>query len=436
MSLGTRKVLVVSYFYPPFTGVGALRLSKMTRYLADHGWEAHVLTVEHCDLPATMPLEIPEDRIVRTPHRYDAERMVRALVGGLASTDARVAPSTGLKASILWRLGEAYRHVVCFPDRQIGWAPAALAAGLQLIARIKPDLILSSSLPNTSHIVARSLARRAGLPWVAELRDLWTDNHNFRRVWPLGALERRLENRVLSQASAMVTVSEILVERLARRYDVPVHLVSNGFDPTDYPQHRSGPAKVFTIVYTGMFYNGRQTADPLFAAIARLAATGRIKPDMFRVRLVGQFLGPLLERARALGAESFVSAEPPITYRASLELQCQATALLMLDWEADPQSGYYSVKIFEYLGADRPILSIGSSDSPVGRLVIQSRAGQVADTPGKVEAVLRGWLDEFDRTGALVATADESIKRGFHRQEKARQLAAILDQVQSGRGAS
>ena len=432
-----KRVLVVSYFYPPYSSVGATRVSKMTKYLRDCGWEAHVLTVDQCDLPATLPIEVPLDAITRAPQSFDLASLPRTIVGRRRLATDRVLPVQPKRWATLWRMGEAYRHLVCFPDGQIGWRRNAIARGIALAREIKPDVILSSSLPNTSHLVARAIAREAKVPWVAELRDLWTENHNFRRVQPLRAIEKRLERKVLMDADALVTVSEVWAARLHAKYHRPTFVVPNGYDPTDYPSCPRVRDDAFTIVYTGMFYNGKQNVDPLFEAIRQLAGAGRITPDRFRVRFVGQYLGPIVARADALGVTRFVQVDPPIPYRESLSLQCGATVLLFLDWTDGVTQGWYSAKVYEYLGAARPILSVGPYGSVVAELLLRTRAGAVATSADDVVRVLDGWLDEFERTRGVSYAPDEDVRRRFQRQDAARVMSDVLDfAVRAGPAAS
>jgi glycosyltransferase involved in cell wall biosynthesis len=424
-----KRVLVVSYFYPPYSSVGATRVSKMTRYLTDAGWEAHVLTVDRCDLPATLPLEVAEDAVTRTPQLFDLASLPRAVVGRRRLAQDRVLPTQTRRWALLWRAGEIYRQVICFPDGQIGWWRSAAARGLELAREIKPDAILSSSLPNTSHLVARSIARATGIPWVAELRDLWTHNHNFRRVQPLRAVERRIERSVLSDASALVTVSDVWAEWLRVAYRRPTFVVPNGYDPNDYPScvpPRSGP---FTLAYTGMYYNGKQNVAPLLEAVSRLAARGRITPERFRVQFVGQYLGPVLAQATERGIRAFVDVRPPVAYSESLRLQCSAHALLFLDWFDDRATGWYSAKIYEYLGARRPVLSVGPCDTVVARLLSDARAGVTCADGNDVARVLECWIEEFERKGALAYVADEQVRARYERQQAARAMADVLDHV-------
>jgi glycosyltransferase involved in cell wall biosynthesis len=399
----------------------------MTKFLVDAGWQSHVLTVDQCDLPATLPIEIPEASISRAPQSFDLATVPRTIVGRKRLSVARVMPVQSRQLGMLWRLGEAYRHLICFPDAQIGWWRSAVKRGLAVARDFDPDVILSSSLPNTSHLVARTISRKTGVPWVAELRDLWTRNHNFRRVQPLRAIERRLERAVLGSADALVTVSDVWADELRGLYGRPTFVVPNGFDSADYPPPAE-PSQVFSLVYTGMFYNGKQNPKPLFEAIARLAKNGRIRPERFKVRFVGQHLGPLVHQVRQFGIDSFVTVEPPVTYSDSLGLQTAATALLFLDWPDTRTKGWYSAKIYEYLGARRPILSVGSPCSVVGTLLMQTRAGIAAETADGVHKVLECWMRKYETDGKLRCDADPRAMFSFERRNAATRMADILTQ--------
>ena len=424
--MSRRRVLVISYFYPPFASVGAVRVSKMTRYLRYAGWDPHVLTTSEDDRSGDLEVELPEQDITRVSQGFDVLALPRLLTGRRRVEGAGYQGARGWKSELLWHASHLYRNVACFPDPQLGWLRPAIRAGRRLIDEFQPHIILSSALPHTATLAAASLARSSGLPWVAELRDLWTANHNFRRMEPLGALERQLERRVLSRASAIVTVSQGWADRLAEVANRPAHVVPNGFDPTDYPDVPSD--SVFTLAYTGMFYNGKQDPMPILSAIAELARTGAITPATFRLHLVGYYLNPILARAESVGVLPFVRVDPPAPHREALGVQRRAAALLFLDWVSGEEKDWYSAKIYEYLGAGRPVLSIGSGDSVVARLLRSANAGAVASSPADATAILARWIEEFRTRGRAGDIPNQAVIDGLTRQAAARAMGAVLDQ--------
>jgi len=423
-----KRALVISYFYPPYNRVGALRVSKMTRYLACHGWEATVITAAHDDVPADLPLEIPESAVRRVDQGFDILRLPRQMVARRGTQGWRQSSSGPRRANALWKLAILYRHLMCFPDAQIGWYRPAVRAGLAAIAELKPSMIFSTSLPNTTHLVASALSKRTGIPWIAEFRDLWTDNHNFRRVAGLRGAERLLERRTLSRAAALVTVSELWADTLRRRFANPVHVVPNGFDPTDYPAASADAARrgMFSLAYTGMFYQGRQNAEPIVEAVATLARAGEITPESFQLRLVGHYLQSVMGAAERAGILPFVTMDPPVSYRQSLQLQTEATALLFFDWFTG-EKGWYSAKIYEYLGARRRILAISPGETVVSALIDSSGVGATASTSAAAADVLGKWIREHRATGLLPCAGEPEVLRRYQRQALAADMAGLFD---------
>lgn len=422
-------MLVISYYYPPYSSVGAVRVSKMTRYLADHGWQATVLTVAGDDRPGGMDVEIPVEAIHRVPQLMDVTAFPRWVIGRRNVEGRRFTVRSKWMSTAVWYMGVLYRNLFCFPDPQIGWYLPAVREGLRLAETLRPHVIVSSSYPNTAHFVAARIARHTKLPWIAELRDLWTDNHNFRRMWPLRSIERALERRVLGGASALVTVSDVWASSLEQRLGKRTYVVPNGFDPCDYadlppPQ----PHDAFTLVYTGTFYNRRQDPGPLIEAIASLGRADLITPNTFQLRLIGHYLEPVVARADAAGVLPFVSVEPVVPYREALARQREASALLFLDWADGVEKGWYSAKIYEYLGAGRPILSVGPHDSVAAQLLGRTRAGVVGETASEVRSVLERWIRQYQLTGALECEADTKLIKQYERQVAAATMAGILDQ--------
>jgi hypothetical protein len=398
----------------------------MTKYLSQAGWQSTVLTVTDDDLPLGTDLEIPESDIHRVKQAVDVKSLPRILVGArrLERQDQLV-PGAGRNSKVLWPLALLYRSLVCFPDPQVGWFVPAAKAGVRLARTIQPQIIFSSSFPITSHLVAAWVAWRTGAPWIAELRDPWTDNHNYRRIPGLWRVERGLERMVLGRADALVTVSERWAETLRRRFSKPTYVVPNAYDPTDYPETVEA-SDVFTLLYTGTFYSGKQNVRPLFEAVAALSRAGRIAPEGFKIRFVGHYLRAIMAQAEAAGVVPFVTVDAPVTYRESIKLQRQATALLLFDWGDPREKGCYTAKIYEYIGARRPILSIGPHDTVVADLLNTIGVGSVGENAEEVQGILERWLQRH-QTKSLTCDVDPAILARFQRQTAAKMMADIFE---------
>jgi hypothetical protein len=365
----------------------------------------------------TLPVEIPESLVLRTGW-VDVNALPALLLGGRRRTSAEgfFTDRPGLSM-----LGKAYRALVNFPDGAVGWLPAALRAGHRLLEGWRPDFIYASALPFSALVVARRLAQRHRLQWFAELRDLWTEHQYNPAPFLRGPLDRRLETSTLRAASGIVTVSEPLAQRL-RRFGPPVEIVMNGYEPRDYPDVTRPAGGPLRIIYTGMIYPGFSDPRPLFAALAQVRQRMEV-----RVEFYGRsHRAPLMSAAREHGVEDLVSISSPVPHREALALQRGADALLLLLWSDRSQTGIYTGKLFEYLGARRPILAVGPGEDVAGALLRERGAGFVGEAP---EAIARWLLDRWSEKQQRGDIADlpESAAAGFSRSEQFAKLDRFIE---------
>ncbi len=403
--------------------MGAIRVGKMAKYLAAFGHDVRVVTARDQPLQQTVPVELEEERIERT-RWISVNRPAEMAMGGRARIAAQgySGAGRGLKG-----LGAIYKRVTNIPDGEVGWAPFALRAASRLIADWKPDVLYASALPYTSLLVAHVLSRRHRIPWVAELRDLWTDNPYQPYTPWRKKLDGRLEKRILSSAAGVVTVSEPLGGTLQAKYAKPTAVVLNGFDAEDCAKPQSAvPAAGSTlrVVYTGMVYAGKRDPTPLFLALRGMgdAAT------QVRVVFYGRYLDAVRDLARHHNVEHLVEVNEPIAYTEALQAQAEADVLLLLLWNSPQEKGIYTGKVFEYFGARRPILVIGPDNNVAATLIVQRRAGVVLNDPAAIAEQLRQWLRLKSECGALPPLPEEALV-GLSRKEQARSLERFLHQL-------
>jgi glycosyltransferase involved in cell wall biosynthesis len=415
---------VVSYAFPPYNSIGGLRVGKTVKYLLKSGHDVRVLTAQDQPFRPTLAVEAPPENVIYT-QSFNVRKPAEAALGKNANAAAEnKLPQGGrLSGTLKKALGFPLRTFVYFPDAFIGWMPYALGAGKRLIESWKPDLILASSPPPTSLLVAHRLSKRFGIPWVAELRDLWVDHHYYNQPGWRKAVETRLERKVLSSAAGLVTVSEPLAETLRAKYGRLTAVVLNGFDPGDYPAKVapvSGSEEI-RIVYTGATYPGKQDASPLFAALRQLGPLA----EKVRVVFYGSYLNVVREMAARHGVEHLVEVMAPIPYKESLRAQSEADVLLLLLWTDPRERGVYTGKLFEYIGARRPILAVGGGGCVAAELIKNRQVGVVINDPGEIAAQLQKWIQTKHESGTIPEVSEESLV-GISREEQAGVLENFL----------
>lgn len=409
---------MVCYYFPPLGGIGSLRALKFASYLPEFGWLPTVLTPRNGAYYRDETLSFPERQVVRTPSLELSRAGKRTL--GLGGDDTASASVGGVTRAAR----DLVRRWVYRPDAQIGWYPFAVAAGRGTLQRERYDLVFSSSFPITAHLAARRIAREFSLPWVAEFRDPWTDRVSYdseaRR-----RLDRRTEDGLLRDADAVVTVSPSWAERLRGRGTRRVEVISNGFDPADYTGGAAGPGTV--VSYLGTYYPDRQDLGTAMRALGQLRRHGLTD---LRVRFVGPPPPPVLQQViEEAGLHPCVEVTGVVSHGEALRALSSSSLLLLAGpaatgQAADIERGTIAAKVFEYLGARRPVLYVGDLDADVVRL-LRPLGGVVFARPGDVETALRG-------VGDLLAsgrTPDAGQLEALTRRAVTRRLAALFDEV-------
>lgn len=428
-----KRILIVSFFFPPTNAIGAIRVGKFAKYLPGFGWEPWVLTInpDLLNVPQDLPVEIPADRVIRA----DFGRLTKMVKRGRAPSAADVG-AVSARTTRPGLAGQLRRRALAvvsdsrLPDRGLPWNLPALRAGSALLATHRFDAILSSHGPPASSMVASVLARRHHLPWVADFRDLWTQNHAHKdRPRIIHWMEQRVERHFMRRCLAMTTVSLPLKQQLEALHRKPVTVITNGFDEAE---HATVPVEarsddILRIVYTGMIYEGEQDPSPLFRAVRALLDAGKLDIGTIRIEFYGVSPVQLEAQAASLGVRDVVFAFPRIPHAEARKRQCQADILLLLDWTSPAVKGYASGKLFEYFGAQKPILAIGPRESVIQGLLAETRAGVLATSTEGVRKVLERWLEARSLSGVVPYEGDITAMRRYSRRAQVRLLASVLD---------
>ena len=428
-----KRVLLISFYFPPHQAIGSVRPAGLQKYLARMGWECFVLT------PKLKSGKREDPHILETGYVDVFEQWKRRL---------RLNPEKTLHSQ--WKLQEATRanttlvhtfliaqlkHVVAFPDPMKGWVRFACEA----IDQLKPysfDAIVTTAPPPSAHVIGRYAKRVLKSPWVADFRDLWTQNlEKGMRI--LRPLERRLERNLLAEADAVVTVSRDWASQLRATYpQARVHTVTNGFDPEDFPQRQAKLTEHFTITYAGLLYQGKRDPGLLFQAVRELLEEGIMQRQRVRLRFYGPLEPWFLASVHESGLSEVVEAPGVISRREALERQRESQLLLQLGWYDQREKGQHTGKLFEYLGSRRPIIAAGGAPGAMSEVLEHTQAGIHLQTKTEIKECLRAAYLEYQREGQVRYRGQEDAIMQYSHVEMVRQYGEILDAVSEPRGFS
>ncbi len=435
-----RRVAIVAYWYPPFNAVGGQRAAALARYLPHFGWEPVVVTVKpaggpYVDPPAEEP-DLTAGEVIRLSDRSLHPRLFRFLMregpgGRVDRWAAAGARESGPLRAAHW----LYRQWLSFPDEVWPWLIDSRRVRALLHER-RVNAIISTSPPATAHLLAARAARALGVPWLADYRDLWSQRSAWARVWPLRAMERRIERRALRTASALVTVSAPIADALARLHGRPAVVVPNGFDPAERAAAVPTPlpidARRFTLLHTGTLTPARDPAL-LFEAIDGLRRAGELDVSNLEIWFVGRYLDAVrraLDRWPAVAPAVRLSG--PVPRAVALDAQRRATVLVVLGSPEPKHAGDMSTKVFEYLDARRPVLAVATRGGALEALLTETGGGAVVTSAGEAAVVLARWLREHASHGRVAWCGAPARVARYERRALTGEFARVLDGLAAG----
>ena len=382
-----KKCLLIAYYFPPRASIGSQRPSKVAKYLPEFGWEPIVLTAK---LPGK-----PVDgvRIIETDYT-DVLASTKSLLG--FDQKKGVYQQLGIQTSMnpdytKWKSKaiKLTRDLIAYPDEQRGWHKHAIKSARKFLDDEMVDVILSTSYPVTSQRIARELKKAYQIPWVADLRDLWSQNHFYSKACFIKHFERRLEQKTFALADALVTVTPRFADKLKTLHeDKDISCITNGFDPDDFVKAPQKITSKFTLTYTGVFYNGKRDPSLLFEAVSTLINENKIDRNLIEVRFYGPQQDWLSYVTQKYNLDGIVNLYGNVSREKALEKQQESQVLLLFLAKNNNEEDVYPAKVFEYFGAGRPIVAVGGTGGAVKDLLEKTNVGDFAVDMNSLKSIL------------------------------------------------
>ena len=426
MDSGRLRVLYVAFYFPPTAGGGVERTLQFLRHLPELGIDCEVLAPYDAKWLATDP-----GSVARIPGPVRVHRVAYRGPGNRRLPADRLAGTTGLARLALHARLAPRRLLV--PDVDAPWLFDAVPEGLRLLREGRFDAIVTTAPPHSVALVGTILARRSGLPWIADWRDPWTTHADLslgrRAVRAKVAVAERLERTAIARMTAAACVNEQIAEEIHRfRPDLPTAIIPNGADLEllDGLTPRQDSERL-TLLFSGYFF-GSRNPRVFLSALRDLVRQQPQLSSTLRVRFIGRFREQdrdLLEGALA----EVVTVEGSRPYPEVLQAQRDAHALVLFMQAADGRgSSFVPAKTWEYLAAERPILALVPPDGDAAN-VLQANgdAAVVApdDEPGCRQA-LESLIERY-RAGTLAAPAlAPAIRQTIGRRGRSEAFAALI----------
>ena len=462
-----KRVLIISYYWPPTGGSGVQRWVKFAKYLPSEGWQPVIYTPENPEQLAvdeSLAAEVPAETEIIKTHITEPYELYKKFLkkSGHSKEAVEVNPvnaqnKTFAQKAAMWVRGNFFR-----PDPRCLWIRPSVKFLKKYLKEHPVDLIVSTGPPQSMHIIGMKLARETGLPWIADFRDPWTKIFYFKHLSMTRATERwhrRMEKRVLDEASVVVAVSPLVQQEFQNMTQTPVELITNGFDECDFgqgapdksglshpdpdqatnidPDQKSrlaagGPDKDFVITHTGLF-----AADGNPTTLWKVLAAKCTKDEEFRkhlrIRFVGKTDDAILEAVRDEGLDGHLTDMGYQPHAVAIREQ-RTASLLILPLRKEPE--YRAVlpgKLFEYLASWRPVLGIGQPDGAMSMILNTTKTGVVLNWED--EASITRFIDlcwKNHLKGEL--TVDDADRSQFTRRNLTHRMAELFDRLTRSKG--
>ena len=379
------KLLYLTYYWPPSGGPGVQRTLKFSKYLSKLNIDTFILTVD--ETKASYPLidetlmeDVSEDLKVIKTNSFEPLELYRRL------NKKKEIPYSGFvnmdKTSLFQKFSRFIRGNFFIPDARVGWNKYAYREAIKLIATHKLTSVITSSPPHSTQLIGLKLQSKLHTPWIADMRDPWTDIFFYNDFYHLPFVKRfdaKLEKRVLENADAVIVVSHDIKRLFLSKSDKidpsKIHVIPNGFDEEDFLlRGEEKNPKDFIITYTGTL------ADqyPVGSFIEALKRVLEIHDDV-RFRIVGKVSDNIMQKLEVKNLKQKFEYLGYLSHTESVSYLMQSDLLLLIIPDIENNKGILTGKLFEYIGARKPILNLGPTNGDAAEIIEECKAGETYD---------------------------------------------------------
>jgi len=453
-TLKKKKILLISYHYPPSVEVGGLRIGDFAKYLPKLGWETYVLTIadryiKRVDKERFIDNEeviLFKTRLlpsIRQTYLELKRIYLRILKGKSISLneleDQYNKPIIELirKESIGQKIKRCITSCITRPDLETNWTLPAAFKAVREIRRHKIGCILTSCPPYSVHLVGLIAKWITGAKWIADFRDPWitaVPEGLYVTCSLMEKFERWLEKKVVENADLILTTTEIFRKKLKLVYQKQSEdkfiYIPNGYDGEIFCRF-NGLRKFekFTLTYIGSLYLGR-TPEPIFRALRELISEGIVCPSKIRMNLIGncQHINgyPTSQIVKNYGLDSIVNVLGQISYLKALRITKRSHLALLF---AERQPFQIPAKVYDYIGLRTMILAL-TEDGATRDLLNSSTSAGATFYPSDIDGIKQFICNTMEKISSLGMVEYPSDFSEFDRKVIVRKLDNYLERFE------
>jgi glycosyltransferase involved in cell wall biosynthesis len=426
------KILLITYYWPPCGGPGVQRALKFARYLPDFNVIPYVVTVD--EKKASYPVidkslsnDIPDSVKVFRTDTSEPFGMYSSVTG------KKEIPHSGFanerKPGLFQKFSRFVRGNFFIPDARKGWNKYAYAKALEIIKNEKIDVVITSSPPHSTQLVGLKLKEITGIPWIADLRDPWTDIYYYKDMMHTSMAKRKdatYEKAVIENADEVLVVSpaikKIFEHKSTKINPAKIHVLPNGYDENDFVGGQYAPADEFIITYAGTI-SANYGIRNFVRSVAGILEQKKYK---MRLRFIGNTGNDIRSMMEEEGFKDNVEYISYMPHKESVGMLMKSTVLLLAIPQIENNEGILTGKLFEYLASCKPIICIGPEKGDAAKIISDCRAGKTFDyaETAAISSHLNELLARWEKSHDLNRKNDDHVK--YSRRTLTSELVSVI----------
>lgn len=427
-----KKILIITYYWPPAGGPGVQRWLKFAKYLPDFGWKPIIYTPENPSYPLldeTLMKDVPENiDIVRTKiwEPYQLAEKLNKSNKKFKAGQFDVGKNQSWKSKLsIWVRGNFF-----IPDARVFWVKPSIQFLEKYIKENKIDTIVTSGPPHSLHLIGLGLKNKfSNLKWIADFRDPWTEISYYKHLKLTKSSDkkhRQLESAVFKNADITLATSYTDAENF-RKAGANAFCITNGFDESDGSKKQKALKTTedkFTLSYIGVLEQLRNPEN-LWKALDELVRENVEFAKYFSLKFVGRIDDKILYSIENSNLKNHILNLGYLSHGKAVEEMQNSEMLLITNFPNESSKGIIPGKIFEYLASGKQILSFGPDKADVSKILDETNAGKHFSYHDS-EATKKFILEKFDlwKNGNLLENT-QNIEQ-FSRKSLTKQLTEIL----------
>ncbi len=404
VKMDKKKVLIITYYWPPAGGPGVQRWLKFVKYLPEFNVEPIVYCPENPNYPlvdTSLVLEISEEvtiikQPIKEPYKLASlfSRQSKVISKGIISSEK--------KQSFIEKLMLYVRGNFFIPDARKNWVKPSVSYLLEYIEKHKIETIITTGPPHSLHLIGLELKMRLGVRWLADFRDPWTTigyHKQLRLTEASKTKHKSLEKKVLNTADDVIVTSNNTKLEFQQITKQPITVITNGYDVEEV--EASGLDENFSISHIGSLLSKRNP-EVLWQVLRDLTLEQKDFKEVLNINFVGAVSDSVLKTIKSYGLNDHIRNKGYVSHKEAIRYQKKSQILLLVEIDSEDTKAIIPGKLFEYMVSGRPIIGLGPKDSDVEAILKDTNTGSYFGYDGydELKKTMREHFKAF-KTGNL-----------------------------------